>query len=504
MANYTLAKTAFSRVFLLAGRAGPETAPEYQSCLRSAGVEQSFGDVTRIECPSPDEYGQFLEIDRIQGAISRATSSLMGRYAADLASALLELARQRCAVDVQVHFGKCTDPRVFNTFTKALVWEDVILSSYSTEDLGALGSDENAAIMETSSLSIGQFYEVLPLTIQERAKTLVTNPLVDAIVCDLRTCGECGTFSDGCHKAFVLQGGVAGSPGTAPDVLYTGTKGAVWGTDEITSLEHTETANAIACLGPHVIVVSNDAGSLHYKDKETLLAGTGGEWTEVLDGFEPGGEPNDIWSVGDGVFIVGDGGHVYYCTDPAAGVVVLDAGTATAQDLNAVHALSSLYAVAVGDNDAVIYTRNGIAWGAAPGNPGSGDDLTAVWMRTESEWWVTTDDGELYYTRDYGVTWHLKALPGANIAELHDIQFVTPSVGYVAGGTSTLATVHGALWRTYDGGHSWVRLPEGAGTLVGNSAMMNALGGCVHDPNFIIGAGETAGGADGVLLVGED
>lgn len=496
--SFNLAKTAFSRVFLIEGRATPAHEPAYQSCMRTSGIEQSFGDVQRIECPSPDEYGQFEEVGSIQGAIERASSSLMGRYAADVASTLLALGLQRCAVDVQVHFGKCTNPRVFNTFTKALVWEDVTLTSYGTEDLGALGSDENAAIMETSNLSIGKFYEVLPMTLQQRASTTVTNELVDAVVCDLRTCGECGEFSDGCYKAFVLQGGVLGSPGTAPDVIYTSDKGAVWGTDEILTMANTETADAIACLSDYVIVISNDTNSLHYKEKDTLLDGTGGGWTEVATGFVLGGEPNDIWSVGVGAFIVGDDGYVYYCTDPAAGVSVLDAGEATGNALYAVHALSSTQAVAVGATDTVIYTINGIAWAAANAT-GAGTDLTGVWMRTETEWWVTTTDGKLYYTLNSGTTWTLKALPGTAITALYDIQFVTASVGFVAG----IAGGIGALWRTYDGGYSWVRLPEGTGSLPGSATKFNAIAGCIHDPNFIIAVGADVTN-DGVLLVGED
>lgn len=494
-----LAKTAFSRVFLIEGRATPEHAPQYQSCMRAASVEQNFGDVQRVECPSSDEYGQFEEIGSIQGAIERATSSLIGRYAADIASELLRLARQRCAVDVQVHFGKCTDPRKFNTFTKALIWEDVALTSYGTEDLGALSSDENAPVGETSNISIGRFYEVLPLTLQQRASATVTNALVDAVVCDLRTCGECGMFSDGCYKAFVLQGGITGSPGTAPDVIYTGDKGAVWNSDEITTLDNIQTANGIACLSDYVVVVSNDSGSLHYKLKSSILAGTFGSWVEKATGFQvPGGEPNDIWSVGIGAFIVGDGGYIYYCTDPAEGVAVLDEGEATANNLYAVHALSSTAAIAVGANDTVVYTINGTSWAAANAT-GAGTDLTGCWMRTATEWWVTTANGHLYYTLDSGTTWTEKTLPGVSITKLEDVQFVTDSVGYVAGTANAI----GALWRTYDAGYSWVRLPEGAGSLPGSATLFSALAGCIHDPNYIIAAGGDIT-SDGVLLVGED
>jgi len=499
MSSYTVALTAFSRVFLIEGQAGPEHRPVYQSCMRAGSVSQGFGDVERIECPSTTEYGQFEEVGRVQGAIERAASQLMGRYAADLASALLAAAKQRCAVDVQVHFGKCTDPRSHNEFTKALIWEDVFLTNYSTDDLGALESGENTSIMEQSDLSIGNFYEVLQLTFQERALDLVTNQLVDAIVCDQRACGDCDEYSDGCSKAYVLQGGILGSPGTPPDVIYTGDGGQTWGLDEIYPLTNAQSADGIACLNNYVIVISNDAGSLIYKLAATMQAGTAGAWTEVTTGFVSGGEPNDIWSVGVGAFIAGDAGYVYYCEDPALGVETLDAGVAAVgENLNAVHALSDERAVAVGENDTIIYTVDRTTWSAVTAT-GGGNNLTGVWMRSETEWWVTDDGGNLYYTRDSGTTWTLKALPGTAVSGLYDISFSTNSVGYIGG----VANSQGAAWRTYNGGYDWVRLPEGVGSLVGSSTQINAVAGCINDPNFLIIAAQD-GTNDGVLLVGKD
>jgi photosystem II stability/assembly factor-like uncharacterized protein len=466
--------------------------------MRAGAFSQSFGDIERIECPSPNQWGQFIEVGKIQGAIERATSSLVGNYAANLASALFEMAKQRCSVDVQINFGACTDPRQNNIFLKKLIWQDVSLTSYSTDDLGALGSDENAKITETSDLSIGEQIEILQLTIQQRATDISTNQLVDAVVCDLRSCGDCDDPSPGCNKAFVLQGGQVGSPGTAPDILYTDDMGATWGLDEITAILGGVTADALACIGDDLVVVSNAAGGLAYKAKDDILDAVVGGWTLVTTGIVALKEPNDIWSVGVGAFVVGDGGYVYWVETPGDGFVVLDAGVATTEILAAVHALDEENAVAVGAAGVVIYTINGTTWSAATVVTGA-PALTGVWMRSEDEWWVTTATGLVYYTLDAGVTWSAKTIPGAAITALHDIQFQEASIGYIAG----VAGGVGALWRSYDGGYSWVRLPEGVGVLVGSSTVMTALAACTEDPNFIIAVGHTVA-SDGVLLVGID
>ena len=502
MSSFTPAKTAFNRVFLIEGRARPDHEPIFQSCMRAGTAEQSFGDIERIECPDPTRYGEFEEIGYIQGAIDRATSSLIGRYAADLASELLRLAQKRCAVDAQVHFGACTDPRRFNTFTKAVIMENVSLTNWSSDELGALSSDENAIINETVDLSIGQLYEALPLEFARRADDLLTNEAVDVVICDQQSCGsDCDDESSGCEKIYVLVGALSGSPGTPPDIVYTIDHGANWAIDEVTSLGAAESANALACLGDYMVVVSNDSNSLEWKLLSLLNAGVGFNWTEVTTGFVANAEPNDIWSVGTYAFIVGDGGYVYGTSDPTAGVTVLDAGTATNNVLAAVHALDDQFAVAVGASDTIIYTETRTSWQAATAT-GGGNGLLAVWIKSETEWFVGDDAGNIYYTLDKGQTWSESPASGnvpGTASEIHDIQFATDSVGYACGNLATVAKA----WRTFDGGYSWVSLPEGIGAMP-TARDFNALAACPDDVNFVVEVGEGAAADDGVIVFGQD
>ncbi|MBD3251178.1 hypothetical protein GF380_01765 [Candidatus Uhrbacteria bacterium] len=496
--KFTVAKSGFSRVYIIPGRAGPEHRPQYEACGSAGSLDKSFGDVEREECPSEEVYGEFDVVARTQGAEEDASSSLVLRYASDAKSTLLKLAAQRCPADVHVHFGKCTDPRVFNAFTKAIIYENVHLTSYSTDDLGAIQSDENAAIMETIDLTIAEVYETVPLTIQERAPDVVINQLTDAVICDYRTCGDCNEYSEGCNDMFVLQGGLLGSPGTAPDIVYSDDEGNTWGSDEIVTLTSGQIADAIACLGNYLVVVSNAAGSASYKLKSYVLAGTALNWEETTVGFVSGSGPNDIWSVGVGAWIVGDGGYVYYMNDPSLGVVIRDAGVAAGgENLNAIHALSDNRAVAVGENDTIIYTTDGETWEATNAT-GGGNNLTTVWMRSLSEWWVGDDAGNLYYTKDSGNNWTAKALPGTAPTGINDIQFASESIGYVVGA----AGGSGSAWRTFDAGYDWVKLPEGAGSLPGSSTTINALATCQEDVDIAVFAAQDAAN-DGVLLIGK-
>ena len=494
--QFTPAQTGLFRVFLIEDRAGPSNEPDYQSSMMLGGIDHPFGDEEAIKVPHPGRYDEFVEIGSVKGAADRPSTSLTGQYALDLASEIFRLGRKGCAIDVQVHGGECTDPRIFNEFVKAIILEDVKIGNWSTDDLGSLSDDDRAQITESGDITASEVYEVLQLTLQERAPDVVQNVMTDVVICDTPSCGQCDNPSDGCERIYALQGLLAGSPGTAPDVIYSIDGGLTFASDEVNTLTSGEAADAIACIVGYVTVVSNASQSLHYKDQDDIDDGTAGGWVEVTTGFVAAGAPNDLWSLGHAAFVVGDGGYVYYCTDPSNGVTSLDAGVATSENLKAVHALDDKHALAVGENDTLIYTSNRYTWNTATAT-GNGGTLAACWMATEEIWWVLASDGTLYYTENTGQTWTEKSLPG-NIDTGYDIAFGTDSVGYVCGAYNS----NPRAWRSYNGGYSWKALPEGVQSLPSGTSYQ-ALAACEYDANFVVFVGEGAAD-DGTIVVGED
>jgi hypothetical protein len=508
MANFNVNKSALSRVWLIEGGAKANHAPVFKSCLKAMAASQSQGDIEKIECPSPDEFGEFEEVGVIQGSQERETSSLVGRYPLNEISDLLRLAKLRCSLDYQVNFGKCQDPRNFNDFQKKLIREDAYFTNYTTDDMGALSSDENAVINETVDTSAKVLYEVVPLSLTLRGGDVIDNPGIDVVICDRPGCGDCQDESDGCEVIFALATNTPGSPGTAPDVIYSIDKGQNWAEDDINSMLSSETPNGIACVGEYVVVVSNDSASLHYKLRADIIAGTALGWVENATGFVAGGEPNDIWSIGNSAIIVGDGGYVYFLDDPTNGVTVLDAGVATSDNLNAVHVLNDEFAVAVGENDAVIYTTNRVTWQVPAAVPTSGVNLNCVWIKSENEWWVGSSNGQAWYTVNQGGAWTQEQLPGTTYTAIWDIAFSTKSVGYIGAARTIGGTARGQILRTFSGGGGngteggWVTLPESTATIPDND-LIRAVAACRFDPNFVVGVGTADDASDGVIIVGE-
>lgn len=492
MATSKILQSSRSRVFLIEGRAGPLTAPSYESCMRMQGISQGFGDIEKVECPDPYSYGKFVEVAQIRGSNERVTTTLEGRYAMDLLSTLLTLARRGCSIDVQLHLGDCTNPSDFDVFEKAIILEDAYLTSYGTDDLGALSSSDNAAVNETADLSATEVYEVRYITWAEKAGTEVGFEVLDVVIADSLSCGgECESASTGCEKIYAITEVDTGSP---PEVVYSLDKGATWYDEEISTLTDVQPPDQIERLGDYLVITSSTASSYTYVLKSEFDGSTTPTFTEVAVATNA---PSGMYSTGNYLIMVGANGYIWKMTSVSAGLEVLDAGSATTEDLGCVHYLDPDHAVAGGAAGAVVYTENGTLWAVA--TVPAAEVINTVCMRSLTEWWVGTAAGNVFVTLDKGVTWNSVTFSGSGAGTVNSIVFPTASVGYIAHAT---ATPTGRILRTYNAGYSWKILPEGTGSLPGSPQRFNALGCCQYDANFVVAVGLGAL-TDGVIIQGE-
>lgn len=485
-----------TRVWAMEDGAGPAVQPEYMGVWRGGAANWDFGEASPVYIPSDSQFQQFDEVASIPGEEGKPTMNFVARYSRNI-SDMLRMARRRCTHDFQLHIGKCGDLKDYaGGWDKILVLEQGRISNWSTDELGALSSDERAAVNETIPVQGVDLYEIKQLSLAEICGTSVIQEVLGVVFCDTRTCGECGVTSDGCQKLFAVVISVGGSPGLGAQVVYSSNQGSTCSSTPITTMAANEDPTGIACLGDNVVVISQDSISHHYADRELILLGTE-TWVEVTTGYNAAGGPRAIWTLKPGYcWIVGAGGYVYILDNAANAVVVQDAGSATSQDLNDVHALDEENVLAVGDSNAVIYTTDGSTWASVTG-PAPAVNLNACWMVTEQIWWVGTAGGELYYTLNAGASWTLKGFTGSGAGQIRDIYFTTRQVGYLAHDTATPA---GRILRTIDGGYSWYVLPEGTGSIPANDRI-NSLASC-GDANLIVGGGLADDAVDGVLVKG--
>lgn len=489
-----------SRAWLLEGRARADHVPQYMSFLRMGGIDKSFGAINQISEPSKTKLGKYDRVGTWRDEDDRMTTNLVGHFAQSIKSKILELALEGCPVDFQLHIGECENPSIFNDFQKIIIFEDVFFENYSTDDLGSLEPGDQNKVDETGEISATRFYEFLPMSYASKNPAVVTNQLIDVIICDTVSCGDCEEESNGCQKIMAVTIAAGGSPSTPADVVFSLDGGLTWLAHDIDTLTASEAPTGIACLGSDVVVISNDSASLHHALISTFNAIDDPVFTEVTTGFVVGGEPNDIWTVGNKAFIVGDGGFIYTLSNAGSGVTAIDSGDATTVNLNAVHALSAEYAVAVGDAGGIVVINNDIASLITTTPVGVGVNFNAVWVKSEQEWYLGADDGTLRYTLDTGVTWTTITLPGGSPTTITDIAMSTASIMYVSG---VLAGV-GQIWTSVNGGNDFIRAPRTSTGGIPDNDEITAIAACPEDVDFLAAVGLAGDAADGFIVIGSD
>lgn len=483
-----------SRVFLIPNGAQPGNSPAYQGFWRAGTLSWSQGTSTPVRRPSDTQYRRFTTIDSIPGEQGLPELGITALYTFDLSDMLEFIRKGNCNHDLQIHFGECGNPKDFNGgYSKVLILETAKISDYGTSELGAMDQGEDAATNETPTWQGQDAYEVVKLNATEMAASIITREIVAVAVCDSPDCGGvCGVASDGCGKVFMVSLSAGGSPGIPADVIYTSDGGSNWLETNITTLATNEDPDDAMCVGDNLVVVSDDSLSLHYADKDDIINGVA-TWSEVGTGFVAGKGPLAIWSLGPNeTWIVGTAGYIYFSADITSGVTVQNAGVATVQNLTDIHMLDSTHGVAVGASNAVVKTTDGETWAAVTG-PIPGTALNAVWMKTKDIWLVGSAAGVLYYTNNAGISWTTKGFGGSGAGAVHDINFVTPSVGYLAHAT---AAAVGRILRTIDGGQSWAVMPNNGS--LGDNDKINSIVAC--GPNTVFAGGLGANATDGYAV----
>lgn len=487
-----------TRVWLMRGGASPFVTPTYEGQAKAGTPRYSKGTGTILTDPDPDRLGEFIEIDTLPAARSKPQLPLTARYTSEL-SALLDIVNVGCLSDIQVHIGFCQDPKDFNLgWDKVLVLENATGDDYGMSgDLGALNESDRAIVDETVTFSGTALYEIGRINLAEQASTQLETEVIDLVICDRVQCtGTCGRGSDGCQKVFAVEKAGGTSPSSKMNVVFTLDGGATWDYTSVSTAGASDDPTGIACVGRNLVVISNEGSNLHYTDLADLE--TGDEvWTAMAEGFEATHEPNAIFSRGTSqTWLVGDGGYIYFAEDVTVEVVVQDAGNGTTEHLLAIDGYDDRNLVAVGMNNAVVVTTDGVNWFVISG-PESGAQLNTVAYKPDGVIIVGTNAGKAWATRDLGETWRAVTFPGTGTGVVKKIIFTSNQVGYMA---HTNVAGLGRILRTINGGATWYVTPEGAGSIPTNDGL-NSLAVCAN-VNRVFAGGLGANGTDGIIVKG--
>src|SRR6185369_12553405 len=148
--------------------------------------------------------------------------------------------------------------------------------------------------------------------------------------------------------------------------------------------------------------------------------------TKVTAGFVAAKAPNDLFVASPrATYFVGNGGYIYKATDITAGVTVLNAGSATTNDLLRIHGTQDgTVLLATGRaSSTILSTNSGQTWGATVASVSAvALDVQAALVLDQNRFWVGTgNSGRLFYTINGGNSWVEKTFSGSGTGNVYDI-----------------------------------------------------------------------------------
>jgi photosystem II stability/assembly factor-like uncharacterized protein len=393
-----------------------------------------------------------------------------------------------------IKLDTCGRPDDLNTWDSMWLAEGLRLNDISVEALQTF--DESAPVEMTGTFSVLNWNRILPIRFTQEADSTVLAEIIDIIYADMRSCGTCGRYSDGCEAIYALARANSGSPGLSSQLVYRVEDGGAYSVDDIDALGGLS-GSGLAAAGRYLVVISEAAGKHVYATKPTK-AGQAVSWASVSSGYQAGGSPRAIYAKSPSeIFIAGAGGYIYKSEDLTAAVEVAHDASLTTQNFNAIHG-SGQVVVAVGDAGAILMSiNNGESYSTIDYSFGS-VDLLSVWVINANQWYVGDEQGRLWYTDDKGGTFVQRSLPNqGDLSAILDIVFSPDSdqVGYLAIQTNANT---GLVYRTISGGRNWYTDAPGIDQLTANERI-NAIATC--GVNAVAAGGKKTGSTDGLIAV---
>lgn len=445
--------------------------PLYYPNLGVGQISQGLGDITNVEVPDPDRVGEFIVVDGIPGQRDRATTSFTTRSVVGSPSVLAMMRQRNLVVDVHLNRGICSPPADPNSFSEKTILEGVRATNYSTSEMAALSSDERSSTTETADVSIDNWY-----TIYQMKYGIASAPSQDAtgnapvgIVVAPSWCSsalQCNlAFAASRDRVYHITGTGAISYSALAGVTFDAATNAIGGIGALTNRV------AIAVVGQGIIMSQYDENGITFSSLRSISGLT------AVDAFKTNGRNG----------VMGGALTAYTFNSSASNVktanVTALAGTgATRLTAVDVSKESDVY-VAVSDQGFAMYSEDGENWKAGGNVPlGTGATGTAIVALAKDKWIVGTSEGKLFITSNAGTT-YTEVL--STTGSVNDILFVTKHVLYAAIGST--------LWRSTDGGATWVVEPNKQGGSFISVTSVNRLAVCPDDVNEIRMLGVTGG-----------
>jgi photosystem II stability/assembly factor-like uncharacterized protein len=466
----------------------PNEPPEFLGCHQISDIKQKKGDKTLIWCKDPSAPNRFQVAGSYRGATDPATFTVE-TVVHNTADFLETVADQT----VRVFILKQTTGRsnIFSNYDRLTLLRGVTITQETESGVAARDPGDNTVSMESFEMSAEDWFRIMPLTASRQSTTATQNANVVRFL-DQNT-GYIGSKAGAGVKA---------------KVLVTTDGGGAWAATAADPFANDEDIISLAVFAVdrthhRVLAVRDDDVAAALKVAYTDDGGT--TWTLVTVGATVAqkalGQAALFALDSHHIWLVTDGGFIYFSNDGGASWDIQDAGVTTANDLYGVHFTDSANGMTFGETDTVLITHDGGNTWSAVTATGGGDNITAGYMVDEDALWLGTtesggSDNSLYRSLDGGTTWEAITFSGSGTGKILGIEFVNDSVGFLIHDTTGPV---GSVFRTVDGGSDWEQVTTPTNTGLKSINVMNnnrchVCGVATGGTSFIAKVTNTLGG----------
>lgn len=461
---------------------GPNTEVHYLGCHDLGDIVEKAGSIELLRCM--DKKGGWRTVGSTQSPPDAVTTSIE-MMTFQVRDWLEKLKCEFVLYSLQRVGG---EPDIFDNYIRALVLNnarvtgltDKALAHHETETASTQSRDIEAwppvirtgilnARRETTSetMALNDVYTYSPLDCEERI-----NP-GDKVIAT----ADGSTYSGNVQQT--LDAGVNWAA-LATDPFATG-KNIMSGvafpiSDTVTRILVAQEATAAA------------QGKVAYSDNN------GATWTTVNIGGAAAGhgavDSGALFVIDQGhIWLVSAKGYIYFSSNGGVTWTAQTSGTLTILDGHAITFADENFGMAGFASDIILYTSDGGSTWELVSATASGGDILTVSVAGDF-WWLGTDDGKIFYSRNNGVTWTERTFTESGTGQVTDMAWANDLIGYLIHNTSAPV---GTILVTINGGYTWrpITTPTNAG--------LNAL--TIADDSTVYAVGETQGGTAVIIKV---
>jgi photosystem II stability/assembly factor-like uncharacterized protein len=465
---------------------GPNSQPKFGGCHTIASVTKPKGNNTLVHCPDPRQPGKYKVVTKTKSAPGLTTFTIETKM-----FGLFDFIENlNCPIPIIANAVDCAPKDEFWNWRRSFIFLNADNVQESLSNLISGGDDENVVMM-SFDMEADDMLRLAPLRISRDQSIAETQALNHVFACDQDICaGPCGAANEHCDTLYAVSDPVTGSASNTATVwimadgTWSATDADPFGTSEVISAG---TCFAVDRLTTRILVfrgstVGGSPAEAAYSDD------AGATWTTVNIGATNGEfiiSPQALSAKNQYNIWVGSNlGRIYFSSDGG--------GSWTAQEDQGIHAAAYNWVQMADDRNGwaggagdVIATTNdgGQVWSQVNAT-GQGGDITAGGIIDTNTAWVGTDDGEIFFTSNAGVTWTQRVgWAGSGTGVIDDINFVNNMVGFMSHRNGSAKST---LLMTRTGGYNWevIETPNNSGL---NSIIVCGL-------RAVYAVGEASGG----------